>query len=157
MKCRVIRVMLMLPLLTALISEAQVYKWVDKDGKVQYTDSPPPDDAKKSSSRKLELAPEVKQSKVDKELSQSWIAEELEYKKRHLAEADKQSKEEYKAKAIAQRNLVNCKRARSQRQFLQTPGTLSYYDDNGERVYVDENQRNAVMARLEQFISSECK
>ena len=26
----------------SLLSQAQVYKWIDKDGKVQYSDSPPP-------------------------------------------------------------------------------------------------------------------
>ena len=32
---------------------AQVYKWVDKDGKVHYTDSPPPLDAKKSEQKRF--------------------------------------------------------------------------------------------------------
>lgn len=158
MRCRLISVLLMmLPLLNALNSEAQVYKWVDKDGKVQYTDSPPPSDARKSSGRKLELAPDVKPSKADQERSQSWIEEGLEFKNRRLAEDEKKANEEHKAKVIEQFNKTRCKNARSQRQFLQTPGILSYQDDKGDRVYVDENQRNAVVARLEQFISAECK
>ena len=37
----------MLAASAALVCQAQVYKYVDKDGKVQYTDRPP-DDAKKS-------------------------------------------------------------------------------------------------------------
>ena len=32
---------------TGGVAHAQMYKWVDKDGKTHYTDSPPPDDAKK--------------------------------------------------------------------------------------------------------------
>ena len=36
---------------------AQMYKWVDKDGKTHYTDSPPPDDAKKLAPPKGGSAP----------------------------------------------------------------------------------------------------
>ena len=45
-------------LATATVA-AQVYKWVDKDGKVQYTDTPPPANATKSEARKIDTAPPV--------------------------------------------------------------------------------------------------
>lgn len=44
-----------LALLAAAAAQAQstVYRWVDKDGKVQFTDSPPPADAKGASERRM--------------------------------------------------------------------------------------------------------
>jgi hypothetical protein len=36
---------------------AQMYKWVDKDGKVQYSDQPPPDTASKSGKVKIDTPP----------------------------------------------------------------------------------------------------
>ena len=39
--------------LIAPLTHAQVYKWVDKDGKVQFSDSPPPADAKDSTQRRM--------------------------------------------------------------------------------------------------------
>jgi glutaredoxin len=34
-------------------AQTNVYRWVDKDGKVHFTDSPPPSDAKESSSKRM--------------------------------------------------------------------------------------------------------
>jgi glutaredoxin len=46
-----LRVLLIALLALALPATAQVYKWVDKDGKVQYTEFPPPKDAKNVSEK----------------------------------------------------------------------------------------------------------
>ena len=42
------RVLTLALLLAALPASAVMYKWVDQDGKVHYSDQPPPDGAKKS-------------------------------------------------------------------------------------------------------------
>ena len=42
-------------LATATVA-AQVYKWVDKDGQVQYTDTPPPPGAAKVEAKKINSA-----------------------------------------------------------------------------------------------------
>ena len=34
-------------------AQTNVYRWVDKDGKVQFSDSPPPADAKDATQRRL--------------------------------------------------------------------------------------------------------
>jgi hypothetical protein len=39
------------------VAIAQMYKWVDKDGKTHYTDSPPPEDARKLAAPKGSSAP----------------------------------------------------------------------------------------------------
>ena len=38
---------------SAALAQSTVYRWVDKDGKVQFSDSPPPADAKQSSQKTL--------------------------------------------------------------------------------------------------------
>ena len=38
---------------SAAQAQSTVYRWVDKDGKVQYSDSPPPADAKTASERRI--------------------------------------------------------------------------------------------------------
>jgi hypothetical protein len=40
-------ILLLAAALTCTTASAQMYKWVDKNGKTHYTDSPPPDDAKR--------------------------------------------------------------------------------------------------------------
>jgi glutaredoxin len=39
--------------ITAADAQTNVYRWVDKDGKVQYSDTPPPKDARSSTQRTL--------------------------------------------------------------------------------------------------------
>ena len=50
-----VRLLCTAAVLAAAFAQAQstVYRWVDKDGKVQFTDSPPPADAKGVSERRL--------------------------------------------------------------------------------------------------------
>ena len=43
-------------LATATVA-AQVYKWVDKDGKIQYSDTPPPATATKTEAKKVDTSP----------------------------------------------------------------------------------------------------
>lgn len=38
---------------TAALAQSTVYRWVDKDGKVHFSDSPPPADAKQSSQKTM--------------------------------------------------------------------------------------------------------
>jgi len=52
---RIITVMCAAALAAAFTAEAQtnVYRWVDKDGKVHFSDTPPPKDVKESSSKRM--------------------------------------------------------------------------------------------------------
>ncbi|HTP94865.1 MAG TPA: glutaredoxin family protein [Burkholderiales bacterium] len=47
-------VLLLLLLLVGGAHAAQMYKWIDQDGKVQYTDTPPPTNAKNVEKRKVQ-------------------------------------------------------------------------------------------------------
>jgi glutaredoxin len=51
----IIRVVLVSALAAACVAQAQtnVYRWVDKDGKVHFSDSPPPPDAKDATQRRV--------------------------------------------------------------------------------------------------------
>lgn len=50
MKRRMLLIMLMS---SALLAQAETYKWVDADGKVHYSDQPPPPSARKSERKQL--------------------------------------------------------------------------------------------------------
>lgn len=43
-------------LATATVA-AQVYRWVDKDGKVHFSDTPPPTDSKGTAAKKVDVRP----------------------------------------------------------------------------------------------------
>jgi hypothetical protein len=47
------RILLMVLMSSALLAQAETYKWVDADGKVHYSDQPPPPSARKSERKRL--------------------------------------------------------------------------------------------------------
>ena len=47
------RILLMVMMSCALLAQAETYKWVDADGKVHYSDQPPPPSVRKSERKRL--------------------------------------------------------------------------------------------------------
>ena len=82
---------------------------------------------------------------------------EAEFRKRQMESADAQKKEEAKAAELAQ-NRENCDRARIYLKSLLEGQRISQIDPrSGERVYVEDSQRPAEIARAQQAADSWCK
>jgi len=47
------RILLMVMMSSALLAQAETYKWVDEDGTIHYSDQPPPPSARKSERKEL--------------------------------------------------------------------------------------------------------
>ncbi|MBS0308032.1 MAG: DUF4124 domain-containing protein, partial [Proteobacteria bacterium] len=58
-------------LLTAITAQAQMYKWVGPDGKVNYTDTPPPKSAQKVEQKNLDGSSGVDTANLPYELAQA--------------------------------------------------------------------------------------
>lgn len=141
----------------------QLYKWVDKDGKVQYSDQPPPASAKQ---QKLDVkapppAPsaaspsEAKGGTADTKKAgpKSLAEQDLEFKKRRVQEEENAAKQAAEAK----QNQDKCNQARSQLKSHQEVGRLFTYDAKGERVYADDQTRQREMEKAQQDINTYCK
>jgi hypothetical protein len=160
-------------LATATVT-AQVYKWVDKDGKVQYTDTPPPVDAKVTP-KKLDVRPasgaaEAAPAKADpakkgnekdaakpqpgKPLTLEERNKESEKRRTEQAEAEKKAAEQAK---VDKANQERCKEATRYLRDLETGRPFSTTDDSGERKMLDDNARAAEIARARSVMSESCK
>lgn len=142
----------------------QLYKWVDENGKVQYSDQPPPASAKQ---QKLDLkvpppAAQPAEAKSDEKSGKSetkaagpksLAEQELEFRKRRVQEEEKAAKQAAEAK----QNQQKCDQARSQLAANQQVGRLFSYDAKGERVYVDDQTRQANIEKAQQDINTYCK
>lgn len=74
-----------------------------------------------------------------------------------MESADAQKKDEAKAAELAQ-NRENCERARIYLKSLQEGQRISQIDPrSGERVYLEDPQRPAEIARAQQAVDSNCK
>jgi hypothetical protein len=139
-----------------LAANAEVYKWVDKDGNVHFSDQKPEDQAeaetvdtsatelteaqKKAAERRLELE---QQSAIKSKAAQA----ELEKKK---AEMSTQRKKD-------QGNRVaNCEQGRRGLAISERSNRVYTTDDNGNRTYLSDDERVARIKRYRQIIVDYC-
>ena len=156
----------------ALPASAQMYKWVDANGKVQYSDKPPPSNIK---TEKLRAPPpaaapsappggaaaagEAKggaQKDAAKAGPKTAAEQEQAFRKRQL-EAAKAQEEEAKKQAQASDKAENCRRAKAAVANLQLGGRQVRIDDKGERVYLEDQQIAQETAKAEQEAAAACK
>lgn len=135
--------------------QAQVYKWVDKDGKVQYSDQAPPPDATKSVSQKvISISPSpAAQSDKAAEKAPDKVKD---FEKRRTQSAEKQKKAD-EVSRLAQRKQESCEDARANLKGLEAGGRISKTDANGERYFLDDDQRQQEIARTQGIVAESCK
>lgn len=153
-------------LATATVT-AQVFKWIDKDGKVHFTDTPPPADAVKGEAKKLNIAPSgnagagaaaakstpdrTKDSAKD---SARDNAKEADKKKADTAE---KAKKEEETERVAKANEERCKEAKRYLSSLETGQPLVRNNDAGERTIMSDAERATETARAKTAMSESCK
>ncbi len=146
-------------LLAASSATAQMYKWVDKDGKVRYGDTPPP--GSKTSSVKApqsgSAAPAPASGASDAKKGPLTSAEqEQEYRKRRqdAEKAGKKSEQEQQAKS---EKGEGCERTREYLRSLESGQRIARTNPSGERYYMDENQVAQEVAKARQAVQQACK
>lgn len=146
---------------TNLCAAAGVYKWVDKDGKVHYTDQPPPTSA--AVKVRTHSTPAVNPASTGAAgagaaptAPKSYVDQELEFRKRN-AEKDEAEAKQRKADAEANERKLACAESRGNLRSLEEGGRVYFYDDKGEKKYMDDAERGKAIARTKQSIAKLCK
>jgi len=153
-----------LMLCLALPASAQMYKWVDSNGKVQYSDKPPPSNIKSEKLRDpapAASAPAASEGKggAKKDAAKTepkTVAEQEQAFRKRQAGAAKAQEEEGKKQAEAREKAENCKRAKAALTSLELSGRQSHIDEKGERVFMDEQQIAQEKARAQKEITTNC-
>ena len=85
----------------SIVANGELYKWVDNDGKTQYTDQPPPAGAA-ATEKKLEikLAPVQPAGVKDKKARKNLAERELDFKKRLAAKEQEEAKYQKEIKKV---------------------------------------------------------
>jgi Domain of unknown function (DUF4124) len=148
-------------LATATVT-AQVFKWIDKDGKVNFSDTPPPAEAVKGEAKKIAVptaagtppaiasktvAPPTAKSPAD-------LAKDAEKKKTELAEKAKKDDETEK---IAKQNEERCKEAKRYLSTLESGTPIKQANDAGETVFMSDAARTSETARAKAAATESCK
>lgn len=145
-----------LMLLATTNAYCDVYKWVDSDGTVHYSDQPSssaPDEQTLNIRSGAAAGSESGAQKAPG--SKSYIEQDAEFRKRQ-AEAEQKRVKEEKAVADAKEAQQNCERARSSLQSLQSGERVTVYNDKGDRAYLDDNARQQEIANTQKAVDFWC-
>jgi Domain of unknown function (DUF4124) len=148
-------------LATATVT-AQVFKWIDKDGKVNFSDTPPPAEAVKGEAKKIAVptavnspsSPPTKPVALPPAKSPVDPAKDAEKKKTELAEKAKKDDE---AEKIAKQNEERCKEAKRYLSTLESGSPIKQSNDAGQVVFMSDEARASETARAKAAAADSCK
>jgi len=138
---------------------AEITKWVDENNKVHYSDLPPPGNAKAKKLLNNMNSDDMSASEAESTSSEEpkSIAEreaELKLARKEKQEATDKAAEQQVNEKI---NQVNCDNAKKTLKTLQADGRISDIDDNGERYYLEDAQRQQHISKTQEDIGRLCK
>ena len=153
-----LRILLLCAIILPTLASAEIYKWKDKEGKVRYTDVPPPSNIKQESLYGKKIPKPTGQAplsvtgedaatiaKKQKELDKEKAAIEKPGVNPSTISKDdaaaKRAKEADQAKAVDEAKKVkeeNCKAAKANLKTHQDGGRLVKTNEKGEREYMSD-------------------
>jgi hypothetical protein len=161
-----ISVAISLALCAALPAYAQLYKWVDSNGKVHYSDKPQPSNVKTEKLRPPARPPSppaasasadaTKKDATTKAGPKTLAEREQAFRKRQ-AEARKSEEEQERKEARARDQAENCRRAKAAVANLELGGRQTRINEKGERVFLNEQQIAQETAKARQEAAAACK
>ena len=138
---------------------AELYRWVDENGKVHYSDTPPPPNVKQSKELRAppsrKTLPAAAEDGDEGEKPDSYAEKEAEFRKRQVEKAEKQAELD-REKEQAKTRKLNCDTARSQLAGLKSGGRISRINAQGEREYLDERDIEESIVRAQKSVSEWC-
>ena len=148
-------VCLLVLLAAAATVTAQTYKWRDASGTIQYSDSPPPSNAKDV--QQLRRAPSAPApSATSTSQAKPPVDAEAEFRKRMTARQEAEAKQA-KAQEDEEARARNCERAKLQLAALESGNRMARYTEAGERITLDDADREAGKAEAQKAIQVWCK
>lgn len=150
---------LCLGLALAGTAAAQLYRWVDENGRVRYTDRPPPAGVKARtiatpSGPAVPAAPDG--AAKDAPQGPATAAEqEQAFQKRRL-EAQKAEEKAAAAAKGQQAKEANCRRAREVLATLQSGQRIVRTNAQGEQYYLDDSARAGEVRNAQQAVQDWC-
>jgi hypothetical protein len=139
----------------ASVVQAEVYKWTGPDGRIHYSDAPPP--SSRSDQKTNVRTGGSRPNEAPAAAPVKSIAEqEAEFKKRQVEEEEKRLNSE-KQVAEAKERERNCANARGNLKVLEDGGRAVRYNEKGERLFVDDKDRPQLIADARKAVESWCR
>lgn len=144
------RIVVALCLLTlAAGASAQAYKWTDAQGKVHFSDTPPPD----RKADKLSIKPAVPENPEAVARSRDWKTQLEESRVRQHQEQKREAAEQSKRQAAESR----CQSARRDLDTYKRERPVFRYNKEGQKEYLEDKDRPAAMQRAQDRVDAYCR
>lgn len=124
-------------------ASAQVYRWVDENGKVHYTDKKPATEAE-------DVTQQVSKQNIDTSSAELRKVEQILRKEN---DADREYQQAREAED-AQRRAAICKAAQARLKAIS--GYVIFHDDEGKVIKVTEQERQQKVADVKAVIAENC-
>ena len=131
--------------LFAATAGAQLYKYVDKDGRTVYSDQPPADRDSKTVNTPGAAA-----------ASKSFVERDKEMEKLRAKGRDEAKKADEKEKTAAAQD-ERCRQANERLRALVDGGRIWKYDDKGERTVMDDEEIATERGKAQKLVDEACK
>ena len=131
---------------------AQVFKWVDENGKTHYGEKPPP------GVKATELGvPAASPGQAPAASTPDWKEKDLEFKKRQIERERKENVDEATKRRRTAVRASECAEARRRLSRLQEQIPLYTRDSKGDRTYLEDKDRPGEVAKQQRLIAENCE
>jgi len=141
-----------LMLLFSIAAHAQIYKWVDENGKTQYTDRPPSSSVTKEE-QKLNINSAPISGKNATSKSKNLTNERLEFDKRQQQKKENEAKQQAKT----EENKKKCIDAQTRLKMYTDLPRMTVPDGSGGIAYVDDDTRQKKIDEANKAVATFCK
>ena len=137
----------------ALQGHAQggLYKWVDEKGVVHYSDTPPP--GKAGEKFRAKPQPPLDGNAATPARSRSWQEQLQDSNERRFQEENRQKEQQRKSREAAEK----CQRARYALDALKRESPLYRVDKEGERKYMEDEERQRLTEGWQKQADTYCR
>ncbi|WP_374492435.1 DUF4124 domain-containing protein [Zoogloea sp.] len=140
---------------TSLSAAQSIYSWKDANGQVHYSDMPPAD-AKTRTIRQAPLAPAATQNGGRPVITESFAEKEQAFRRRRAEAAEAEDKAR-KDKAEDERKQKECADLRRYLAGVTGGQRMGRYNDAGEVIMMDDDERAAEAEHTRATLERNCK
>jgi len=168
MECTFRLITLVLGLAVVLPASAQIYQWKDKDGRMHYSDMPPPNQPGIQTQTPKRIQPpvtmqdegEAETGEGGAEPTAATTPAQGKSRTKHLSEDYRKRRAATEAREKAEKDAAraaqNCQRARAQYAVLTSGRRISLPTETGGRKFLNDEERAAETERARELIEAFC-
>ena len=129
-----IRIVLLSLVLLPLAAAAQLYKRVDEKGVTHYSETPPPDG--KGAKVDIKSSPPATGAAPT-----DWRQKELDSRQTRIQKEQQEQNQKAQEQNVASARRNNCLESQRQLDIAQTPRPVFQVNEKGDKVYLDDKER----------------